>query len=75
MATVKFVRLRAGFYVTRDAQWRIVRRSLGIRGLWVWHVEQWNPRTRAYERITTKGRYTDARQHVLWALAPVVEES
>jgi len=39
----KLIRLRAGFYVTRDAQWRIVRRPFMGTPIKVWYVEIWSP--------------------------------
>lgn len=39
----KLIRLRAGFYVTRDAQWRIVRRPFMGTAIKVWYVELWSP--------------------------------
>lgn len=42
MATLKLIRMRAGFYVTRDAQYRIVRRKLLNKQVTVWTVEAWS---------------------------------
>jgi len=39
----KLIRLRAGFYITRDAQWRIVRRPFMGSSILVWYVELWSP--------------------------------
>jgi hypothetical protein len=42
-APLKLIRLRAGFYVTRDAQWRIVRRPFIGTARYLWSVEVWSP--------------------------------
>jgi hypothetical protein len=42
-APLKLIRLRAGFYVTRDAQWRIVRRPFIANARYVWSIEVWSP--------------------------------
>jgi hypothetical protein len=42
-APPKLIRMRSGFYVTRDAQWRIVRRPFMGTPIKVWYVELWSP--------------------------------
>jgi len=50
---LKMVRLRAGFYVTRDAQWRIVRRKSPVSTWPYWHVERWSAGEQRWERVTS----------------------
>lgn len=63
-STVKTVRLRAGFYVTRDAQFRIVRRRFLAGAVTHWHVEHWNEATRRFEHLASFHTLAKARAYV-----------
>jgi len=73
-AQLQLIRLRAGFYVTRDAQWRIVRRPFLVNGLWKWHVERWLPGDREYVRVMTCRTYRLARATLSRFMAETVEQ-
>lgn len=47
-STVRTVRMKSGFYVTLDAQWRIIRRKFLAGKVTVWHTEKWNEADRQY---------------------------
>lgn len=64
MATVRFVRLRSGFYVTKDAQYRIVRRRYLAKQVTQWHVERWNMKRRMYVRLASFQTLAKAREYV-----------
>ena len=59
---LKMIRLRAGFYVTRDGQWRIVRRKSTESSWLFWHVERWSPGELRWERVQTMLSLKDCRE-------------
>lgn len=42
MATMRLIRLRAGFYITRGAEYRIVRRKYDNREIMRWCIDVWS---------------------------------
>ena len=64
MAESKFVRMRAGFSVTRDAQYRIVRRYTLNNQVFQWCVERWSPGELRWERLTERRTLADAREYI-----------
>lgn len=64
MATVRFVRLRSGLYVTKDAQYRIVRRRYLAKQVTLWNVERWNMKWRMYVRLASFHTLAKARKYV-----------
>lgn len=75
MSDLKLIRCRAGFYVTKDAQWRIVRRQYLVKTVKLWYVEQWNPVDRSYQTVGRRSSLSEARAQLARLLAPIVEES
>lgn len=74
MADLRFVRMKSGFYVSHDAQFRIVRRTLFGGAMKWWYVEQWDMRSREYVGIGKCRTLKLAREQLRRVWAPVVEE-
>jgi len=64
MSTVRTIRLRSGFYVTKDAQYRIVRRRILAFKTQQWHVDHWNMARKAYVRLASFDTLAKAREYV-----------
>lgn len=64
MATIPLIRLRAGMYVTRDAEIRIVRRKFLNKQITRWDCERWSANDREYSRFCTAATLKHAREMV-----------
>lgn len=74
MATLQLIRLRAGFYITRDAQLRIVRRKYLNKQVTRWMIERWSDDDRSYHHLHSTGTLAKAREYVTKYLNPYGEE-
>jgi len=61
---VRYFRLRAGFYITHDGEYRIVRRKVGHFPRMVWCVERWSAGELRWERLTERWTLALARDYV-----------
>jgi len=61
---VKTFRMRSGFYVTRDGNYRIVRRKVGHWPKPLWCIERWSPGELRWERLTDRTTLALARDYV-----------
>lgn len=64
MPTVPMFRMRAGFYVTRDGAYRIVRRKLQEWQRKRWCVEIWSAQDHRWLRCTDFATLVHARQYI-----------
>lgn len=74
MATLQLIRLRAGFYITRDAQLRIVRRKYLNKQITRWMIERWSDDERSYHHLHSTSTLAKAREYVAKYLNPYGEE-
>jgi len=58
---LKMYRLRAGFYVTRDGEYRIVRRSPRVGAPKMWSIEVWSAGEHRWIWITRRQTLRNAR--------------
>lgn len=64
MTTVPMFRMRAGFYVTRDGAYRIVRRKLQEWQRNRWCVEMWSAQDHRWLRATDRATLQSAREYL-----------
>jgi len=67
------MRLRAGFYITPDAQYRIIRRINPISHKKTWETQAWDNNQRVYVSLKVFRQLKQARMFVSGLVIPPID--